>query len=112
MKRVLMYLGAIALSFVIFLASLTVVRTLDQTAELSQATVSALIDACETSRTPLNKYFSDQLAESESHGIDYYRQRFPDYPPQELRRQIKKQRERLRDVVTVVDPATCADQYQ
>jgi hypothetical protein len=112
MKRTLMYLSAIALAAIIFLASLTVVRTLSETADLSQATVDALIAACQNSRTPLNKYFSDQLAESESHGIDYYRQRFPDYPPAELRRQIKKQRERLRAVVTVTDPATCADQYR
>lgn len=71
-----------------------------------------LIAACQDSRTPLQDYFAGQLAESESHSIAYYRERFPDFPPDELRDAIHEQRENLSTLVETFDPGSCADQYR
>lgn len=112
MRRVLVWTGVAVISLVVGWASYTTVRTLSDTAELSQETVNALVDACETNREPIQTYFKTQLAESTRRGIDYYEQRFPDFPPGELRRLIHKQRQQLRAVVEVYDPTACADQYR
>ena len=71
-----------------------------------------LIESCTVTRVPLHDYFSDQLAESESHSIAYYRERFPDFPTDELRAAITKQRRNLRALVDTFDPGTCADAYR
>ena len=96
-------------------ASAALVRNYDtaaQTRDLAESTRTALIQACQNNRGPLNDYFARQLKSSLNHDLAYYRQRFPGFPPGELRRLIRKQRDNLRDVVHVTNPDTCASQYQ
>ena len=96
-------------------ASAALVRNYDtaaQTRDLAESTRSALIQACENNRGPLHEYFAGQLHQSESHDLSYYRQRFPGFPPNELRRLIQRQRGNLRDVVSVTNPKACAAQYR
>ncbi len=106
-----------SLAFIVCFAILgSIILRVSDLAEQNRALVtgtrSALIAACENNRGPLNKYFMNQLAESRGHGVDYYRKLFPDFPPEQLRKSILRQRGQLKSVIAVTDPTACADQYR
>ena len=92
---------------VTFGAILTAVSAIKASKDLK----TNLISACEENRAPLQVYFGKQLADAQSRDISYYQQRFPDFPPDELRDLIAEQIADLTAVTEVYDPAKCEAQY-
>jgi hypothetical protein len=102
----------VIIGYIAIVVSLTAIFTGFASLKQSRDLTNALIEACETNRPPQQAFYASQLAESEAHGINYYRQRFPDFPPDELRAAIKKQRDQLRTLVDALDPSGCEEQYR
>ena len=68
-----------------------------------------LKDNCEDTFKPSHEFYQSQLTESLAHGVRYYHELFPDYPVDQLREDIKNNRENLQAAVDAYDPANCDD---
>lgn len=71
----------------------------------------SLITACETNRTPLQVFFSNQLRQSERVTIREYQAAFPAFDPDEIKRSILNSRRNLRGLLETYDPSRCVEQY-
>jgi len=69
---------------------------------------SSLIEACEDNRTPLARYFEDEITNMQGISPDL----FPDIPPDQFRGLIRNNVSNLREVTEQFDPARCDDQYR